>query len=157
MIKKGKKNIIKGATICFVCPGYCYCFQGSPTGRKFTFNSLDQEVSEFMRILATQEPSVFFFIEKTKYRAPCPRSAIKSIWRKWKGLKKALPGWLLIQSIRPGSKTKVGQSLAYILRKRMITERAFEFMAAQFFFTFLWRTTLIMGPTKTYSCGIHLV
>lgn len=132
MIKKGEKNVIKGATICFVCPGYCYCFQGSPTGRKFTFNSSDQEVSEFMRFLAMQEPSVSSFPEKTKYRAFCPRSAIKSIWRGWKGVSNALPGWLLIQGISSCSK-KVGQSLAYVLRKCMIIEWVFQFMAAQLF------------------------
>lgn len=63
---KGKQNIIKGVAICFVYRGYCYFFQGSPTGRKFIFNSLDQEVSEFMRILAIREPPVSAFIEKQK-------------------------------------------------------------------------------------------
>lgn len=136
MIKKGKKNIIKGATICFVCLGYCYCFQHSLTGRKFTFNSLDQEASEFMRILATREPSVSSLLEKRKYRASCPRSAIKSIWKEWKGVNNALPGWLLIQGMSSCSKRKVGQSLACILRKWMIIERVFQSMVAQIFSPF---------------------
>lgn len=69
---KAKKNIIKGASIS--CLSWVFLFFSRARSQEGNFipNSLDHEVSGFMRILAAQEhpASAFTAKEKTGHLAP---------------------------------------------------------------------------------------
>lgn len=76
---KGKKNIIKGASIS--CLSWVFLFFSRAHSQEGNFipNSMDQEVSGFMRILATQEPPVSAFTAQEKTGHPAPGRLLRTL------------------------------------------------------------------------------
>lgn len=129
---KGKQNIIKGAAICFVWPEYCYFFSRVQPQEGSSYLILWTKSVRICENLSHSGAPCVCFHWKTKDRTSYPRSSIKSFWRRWKGVNNVLPGWLLTPGIKLCSEGKVDQSLAYILGKWMIIDRAWEFTVTGF-------------------------